>query len=173
MLAGLLVATLQFILYQNKESFIPNSFLSELAEIPAIYLFPFIFFFSLAGSFLGTFLTPMTDAETLKKFYTTVKPWGWWKTVFKMLKNEDIPISQNTNFTRDMSNCFIGIIWQSSMILMPIYFVIRDYELAFISLLIFCITSLILKFTWLDKIKNINSENEENYTLARKNREVQ
>ena len=54
-----------------------------------------------------------------------------------------------------MFNCVIGVIWQSSMIVMPIYFVIRDYPKGYIALMVFAITSLILKFTWLDKVKQI------------------
>jgi hypothetical protein len=41
------------------------------------------------------------------------------------------------------------------MIVMPIYFVIRDYPKGLIALSVFVITSLILKFTWLDKVKQI------------------
>ena len=54
-----------------------------------------------------------------------------------------------------MFNCAVGIVWQSSMIVMPIYFVIRDYPKGLIALSVFVITSLILKFTWLDKVKQI------------------
>ena len=52
-------------------------------------------------------------------------------------------------------NCIIGIIWQSSMIVLPIYFMIRDYPKAIIALVVFGITSAILKFTWLDKVRKI------------------
>ena len=56
-----------------------------------------------------------------------------------------------------MLNCTIGIVWQSSMIILPIYFVIRDYPKAIIWPWLFClITSVILKFTWLDKVREIN-----------------
>ena len=54
-----------------------------------------------------------------------------------------------------MLNCLVGIIWQSSMVLLPIYFMIRDYPKSLIALLIFIITSVILKFTWLDKVRQI------------------
>ncbi len=57
MLSGLLIATFQFFMDQNKGNFVPDSFLYETAHIPAIYLFPAIFAFSLLGSFLGTYFT--------------------------------------------------------------------------------------------------------------------
>ena len=154
MVAGLAIASFQFFIDQNKGSFVPDSFLFRAAEIPAIYLFPVILIFSLLGSFLGTWLTPPTNMEMLKSFYKNVRPWGWWKPVRKELQAEDPQVKKNHDFGRDMLNCIIGIVWQSSMILLPIYLVIRDYPKMGISLLVFAITSLILKYTWLDKVKS-------------------
>ena len=121
----------------------------------AIYLFPIIFIISLLGSFLGTFLSKPTEINTLKSFYKSVRPWGWWDPVYKEILKEDDRIKKNTDFLKDMLNCAIGIVWQSSMIVLPIYFVIRDYPKALIALVVFAITSIILKFTWLDKVKNL------------------
>ncbi len=112
---------------------------------------------SLIGSFLGTFLTKPTEMSTLKSFYKSVRPWGWWGPVYKELLKEDNSFKKNTDFWKDMVNCVIGIIWQSSMIVMPIYFVIRDYPKAIIALTIFVTTSIILKFTWLDRIRKIQN----------------
>ncbi|MCF7567835.1 Na+:solute symporter [Sabulilitoribacter arenilitoris] len=153
MLSGLIIATLQFLLDQNKANFEVGTWLCDLAQIPAIYVFPIIFIVSVLGSFLGTWLTPATTMETLKSFYSNVKPWGWWSPVYKALKKEDQSFTKNNDFVSDMANCFIGIIWQSSMILLPIYFMVRDYQNALWALLVFAITSIILKFTWLNKVK--------------------
>ncbi|WP_420603054.1 sodium:solute symporter family protein [Flagellimonas sp.] len=155
MLAGLLIATLQFILDQNKGSFEEGSLLFDLSHLSAIYLFPIIFGFSLLGSYLGTYLTKPTEVEVLKSFYKNVKPWGWWKPIYAQLKNEDASFEKNNDFWLDMVNCAIGIVWQSSMILLPIYLIIRDYPKTLVTLAVFVITSIILKFTWLDKTKKI------------------
>ncbi|RLD79597.1 MAG: sodium:solute symporter, partial [Bacteroidetes bacterium] len=155
MLAGLIVASAQFILEQNKANLGEGSFLYELISIPAIYLFPMIFGFSLLGSFLGTFLTKPTDMITLKSFYKNVKPWGWWTPVYKELKAEDSNFTKNNDFWLDMFNVAVGIVWQSSMILLPIYFVFRDYPKTGIVFIIFAVTSLILKYTWLDRVRKI------------------
>ena len=71
------------------------------------------------------------------------------------LKKENPAMTKNSDFWYDMMNCMIGIVWQSSMIVVPIYFVIRDYPKAYISLAVFLLTSIILKFTWLDKVRKI------------------
>lgn len=155
MLSGLIIASLQFLLDQNKGSFSEDSILFELSQMQAIYLFPIIFIVSLIGSFVGTFSSEPTDMKTLKSFYRTVRPWGWWGPVYNELKKEENTLNKNTDFWSDMFNCVIGVIWQSSMIVIPIYFVIRDYPKGYIALMVFAITSLILKFTWLDKVKQI------------------
>ncbi|WP_203256922.1 sodium:solute symporter family protein [Hyunsoonleella ulvae] len=153
MTAGLLIATLQFILEQNQDSFQVGSFMHQIATLPVIYAFPAILGISLIGSFLGTFLTPPTNMDTLKSFYTNVRPWGWWNPVFKTIKETNPIFEKNKDFPIDMFNCIIGIIWQSSMILLPIYFMVRDYSNMFCVLVLFVVTSVILKFTWLDKVK--------------------
>jgi len=155
MLAGLIIASSQYFLEQNKGNLSEDSFFLELISIPAIYLFPIIFGFSLLGSFLGTFLTEPTDMKTLKSFYKNVKPWGWWGPVYNELKEEDRQFTKNNDFWLDMLNVLIGIIWQSSMILLPIFFVFRDYPKTGIVLMVFIITSFILKFTWLDRVRHI------------------
>ena len=156
MLSGLIVATLQFMIDQGASTYAEESFLYWYAHIPAIYLFPVILGFSLLGSFLGTYLTPPTATKTLKRFYTSVHPWGWWKPVREQLTEEE-QVGKNKDFGLDMFNCIVGIVWQSSMILLPIYLVVRDYEKTAVSFLVFGVTSLILKFTWLDKVKKLKN----------------
>ena len=155
MFAGLLVATFQFVLDQNKGHLVEGSFFYEVVQLPVIYVFPILFGCSLLGCFLGTYLSKATDMEVLQSFYKTVRPWGWWKPVRNLLHVKGEKIEKNTDFGLDMFNCIIGILWQSSMILMPIYFMIRDYPKTLASLAIFIITSIILKFTWLDSVKKM------------------
>ncbi|MBJ2172830.1 Na+:solute symporter [Aureibaculum sp. A20] len=155
MLSGLIVASFQFFMDQNKDNFSEGSILYELSHIHAIYLFPIIFGVSLLGSFLGTFLSKPTDMNVLKAFYKNVRPWGWWRPVLTELKKDDVTIEKNNHFSLDMLNVLIGIVWQSSMIVLPIYFMIRDYQNTLIALVIFVITSVILKYTWLDKVRKI------------------
>ncbi|HAX14078.1 MAG TPA: sodium:solute symporter, partial [Leeuwenhoekiella sp.] len=89
MLSGLVIATLQFMIDQGASTYAEGSFLFWYSHIPAIYLFPIILGFSLLGSFLGTYLTPPTALKTLKSFYTSVHPWGWWKPVREQLTEEE------------------------------------------------------------------------------------
>ncbi|UKM64519.1 Na+:solute symporter [Flavobacteriaceae bacterium GSB9] len=161
MFAGLVVASLQFILDNNKGNFEPDTILSTLSQLHAIYLFPIIFTFSTLGCILGTLLTPPTNIEVLKSFYTNVRPWGWWNPIYKVLKPEDQNFSKNKDFWFDMVNCVIGIIWQSSMIVLPIFMLIRDYPKTLMSLAVLLLTTAVLKFTWLDKVKQLPDEDDD------------
>jgi len=75
--------------------------------------------------------------------------------VYSELQLEDHSFEKNNNFLMDMMNCAIGIVWQSSMIVLPIFLLIRDYPKMIVSLVVFLITSIILKYTWLDKVRKI------------------
>ncbi|KJD31184.1 sodium:solute symporter [Tamlana nanhaiensis] len=155
MFAGLVVASCQFVLDNYKGTFTPGTLLYKLSEVQAIYLFPIIFTFSVAGCLLGTYFTKPTNIFVLKEFYKNVRPWGFWKPVYNALRSEDQTFTKNTNFASDMLNCVIGIVWQSSMIVLPIFLLIRDYPKTLISLVVFLVTSAILKFTWLDKVRQL------------------
>lgn len=155
MVGGLIAASLQFILDQSKGNLAPGTFLHDLSQVPSIYLFPLIFGMSILGCLLGTYLSKPTDMEVLKSFYSNVRPWGFWTPVYKQLKAEDQSFQKNNDFYLDMMNCVIGIVWQSSMILLPIYFIIRDYPKALVALAVFLVTTTVLKFTWLDRVRKI------------------
>ncbi len=59
------------------------------SETLDLYYFPWILIISLAGALAGTFLSKPTDEETLKTFYKTVNPWGFWKPVRMKVMSED------------------------------------------------------------------------------------
>jgi hypothetical protein len=139
MLAGLLAATI-----------VPQLF----PDTSDIYLFPLILLISFVGCFMGVYFAKADDMEVLKHFYKTTKPWGFWKPVIREIQKENPDFQPNRNFLRDAFNCLIGIIWQMTFVLAPIYLIIKEYyNLAFV-VLIMAITSVVLKKTWYDRLKN-------------------
>jgi Na+/proline symporter len=116
--------------------------------------FPIIFLASAIGSILGSLLTEPEDDETLKKFYKTVRPWGFWKPVHKKVVQDDPSFEGNHDFWKDMFNVLIGIIWQTSLIAFPIFLVLREWTIFCIAFGVTIVTSLILKFTWWNKLKD-------------------
>lgn len=142
MLAGLIAATI-----------VPTLF----TDTSDIYLFPLILVISFLGCILGVYLGKPDDIKVLKNFYKTTKPWGFWKPVIKELQKDDPTFTPNEDFRKDVLNCIIGVVWQMTFVLAPIYLIIKEYYYLSIVLVLMLITSLILKRTWYDKIKQIKN----------------
>ncbi len=116
--------------------------------------FPIILLISLIGSILGTLLTKPEDDETLKQFYKNVRPWGFWKPVHKLVVAEDPTFEGNRDFWKDMFNILIGVVWQTSLIAFPIFLVLREWKSFIIAITITAVTSITLKFSWWNKLKD-------------------
>lgn len=123
-----------------------------LPDISVIFAFPVILSISTLGCLLGTFLTKPDDEKVLKSFYASVKPWGFWKPVDRLVKKDDPGFMENRGFKRDLFNTLVGIIWQMTLVVMPIYLVIRELKNLWIALGIFLVSTIILKRTWYDRI---------------------
>ena len=116
--------------------------------------FPVILIVSTIGSILGALLTKPEDDETLMKFYKTVRPWGFWKPVHQKVVKADPSFEGNRDFLKDMFNIVIGIAWQLSLMVFPIFIVLREWTPFLISTGIMIVTSVILKFNWWNKLKD-------------------
>jgi Na+/proline symporter len=123
-------------------------------EIADIYIFPAILLFSFIGCFAGTLLTKPDPEDLLKKFYKNVRPWGFWKPIHDKIVAEDPTFEGNKDFKRDAVNVVVGIVWQMSLVVLPIYLVIHNYTAMWITLSITVVSMVILKFNWYDKLKN-------------------
>ncbi len=121
---------------------------------PNLYQFPIILVVSLAGCFIATYATNPDDMEVLKKFYKQVRPWGFWKPVHELVMAEDPNFKANKNFKRDMFNVGMGIIWQTSLVALPIFLVIQDMTYIVIDLVVVVIASVVMKKNWYDKLED-------------------
>ncbi|HRH50407.1 MAG TPA: Na+:solute symporter [Panacibacter sp.] len=119
-----------------------------------LYYWPFIFLISLVACFIGTYTAPPTNTETLKKFYTTVKPWGFWKPVHTMVVADDPFFKANKRFKLDMFNVVLGIIAQCCLTLLPMYIVLWLQLPLLITVIILVIIIFILKKTWWNKLED-------------------
>jgi SSS family solute:Na+ symporter len=117
-----------------------------------LYAFPAIFLFSALGCFLGTFLTKPENEEILKNFYMTVRPWGFWKPIADKIKAEQPGFKPNTDCGRHWFNVIVGIIWQTSLVALPIYVVIQRPRGILGALLVLAATTAILKKSWFDHL---------------------
>ena len=119
-----------------------------------LYAFPSIFLFSVLGCFLGTLMSKPEDEEILKDFYKTVHPWGFWKPIVEKIKAEDPGFEPDTGCARHWFNVTVGIIWQVTLVTLPVYIVIQNPRGIAGTLVILVATTLILKKSWFDQLPN-------------------
>ncbi|MDZ7261752.1 MAG: Na+:solute symporter [candidate division KSB1 bacterium] len=118
----------------------------------ALYSFPVILVLSTLGCLLGTFLSRPEPDEILIKFYKQVRPWGFWGPIHKKVLKEEPHFKSDANFKLDLFNVIVGIIWQTSLVVLPIYIVLREKLPFFEAIAVLVITSFILKKTWWNKL---------------------
>lgn len=114
-----------------------------------LYSFPFLFLLCFATCVIASLLTKADDMEVLKAFYIKVRPWGWWAPVRAAVQQEYPQVQKNPHFARDMFNVVVGIVWQTSMVAIPIFMVIKHWQEMVVGIVVLAITSLLLwKFWW-------------------------
>jgi Na+/proline symporter len=121
-------------------------------SLTTIYHFPIIFLISAAASILACLMTSPEPDDILKKFYRDVRPWGFWKPIHDKVLLDSPQVQANTHFAWDAFNVVNGVIWQLMLTILPIAIIIRQKPALWISLLILIVTSIIMKFTWYDRI---------------------
>jgi len=118
-----------------------------------LYYWPVLFLLSMAGSVIGSYVYPPTDMDTLKTFYRTVRPWGCWKPVHRVVVEEDPSFVGNGHFRRDMFNIGLGIVGQLCLTLLPMYVVLGLKLPLLINTGLLLGIVLLLKKSWWDKLK--------------------
>ena len=129
-------------------------------NMDVVIIFPLVLGISIVGCLLGTLLTKPEDDAVLMDFYRRVRPWGFWGPVLKKVLAEDPSFKRNKDFGRDMFNIAVGIVWQVSLVALPLYIVIREFFRAGLALAIILATSAILKFTWYDHLNEREVETD-------------
>jgi Na+/proline symporter len=119
-----------------------------------LYNWPLLFLISIIGCLVGTYTAPPTDMEVLKSFYTTVRPWGFWKPVHEAVIAEKPDFKANDRFKLDMFNVVLGIIAQCCLTLLPMYLVLWLKLPLLIIVAILIVVIFILKKTWWDKLEH-------------------
>jgi SSS family solute:Na+ symporter len=117
-------------------------------SIPAWNAFPYVLAVSLAGCFVGSLTTKPEPDAVLMKFYMQVRPWGFWKPIINKVQKFYPAFEPNKRFGRDIFNIVVGIVWQTSLVLIPISLVTQTYSFLVGVVCSVVITSIILKLTW-------------------------
>ena len=127
-------------------------------SIPSLMAFPYIFVVSLIGCILGSLMSNPEEDKVLMRFYMQVRPWGFWKPVLEKVREFYPDFEPNRNFKRDAFNVVIGVIWQASIVTVPIALVAQQHTILAAALSIVLVTSVTLKFTWWNKLDMLSKE---------------
>jgi hypothetical protein len=121
-------------------------------DILPLYLFPLLLLTSAIACVAASLLTEPEDADILKNFYRTVRPWGLWGAIHRQVVAEDPAFRRNENFARDMFNVTVGIVAQTCLVAAPNFLVIRENVSLAATLLLFGVSAVVLKKTWYDRL---------------------
>ncbi len=128
------------------------------SDILPLYVFPVILLLSSAAAVGGSLYTAPENEERLKEFYKNVRPWGFWGPIHEKVAADDPGFTKNPNFKRDMFNVAVGIVLQTSLVALPIFFVIKEFYSAAITAGLAIGTALILWQTWYKKLRDWPAE---------------
>ncbi len=126
--------------------------LPAVVDVHEIVAFVLVLSVSGAASVAACLATPPESMDLLEQFYTTVRPWGFWGPVLRRCQAKNAKFQKNGNFGYDAFNLLIGIIWQIAMVAMLMYLVIQNFSRMAACLAVFAATSVVLKFTWYDRL---------------------
>ena len=126
-------------------------------DVNELFLFPILLVVSLIGSIVGTYSASATEEDVLKAFYKNVRPWGFWKPIYDKVIAEDPSFKKNEGFGMDMFNVVVGIVAQTTLVILPMYLIFRQEIPIFISIAVLVVCIVLLKKFWWNKLKESNN----------------
>jgi SSS family solute:Na+ symporter len=103
-------------------------------------------------SLISGFVFKPTNMETLLKFYSRVRPFGFWKPIrLEAEKRGLIPVKDSMP-KYDVLNGFLTVIFQVSLALIPFFLFLRQWKNMIAWVFVFAIMGVFLYFTWYKKL---------------------
>jgi SSS family solute:Na+ symporter len=116
--------------------------------------FPWILLVSLIACVAGSLGTAPEPDPVLIRFYRQVRPWGYWGPVLRKIQETEPGFQPNRRFGLDAFNVALAVVWQMTLVTMPLYMVLKNGKGFWISVVVFVVTSAILKKTWHERIED-------------------
>ncbi len=102
---------------------------------------------ALTASIIATYLTPKTDDKVLYHFYSTTRPFGFWKPLKDKLP-EKVRIAMEKEHSNDLKAVPFNLIGQVVLFLMPMQLIIGTYQNFAVTFCIFLICVLGMYHYW-------------------------
>lgn len=128
-----------------------------------LYSFPFLFLACFVTCVVASLLTQPDDMAVLKTFYIKVRPWGWWAPVRAAVQQQYPYVQKNPHFVRDMVNVAVGIVWQTSLVAMPVFLVIRHWPELIIAASVCAVSSIFLWWHWWKNLEDYPADTPEEF----------
>ncbi len=122
-------------------------------NISAVNSFPLILAASTIMSVVASLLTKPDDEATLIRFYMQVRPWGFWQPIYEKVITDNPQFKKNTQAARDLTNVAIGVVWQTSLRLIPVFLIVFELTSMWVAVALVIITTFLLKRNWYDKLE--------------------
>jgi hypothetical protein len=103
---------------------------------------------------VASLLTRPDDEATLVRFYKQVRPWGFWQPIYEKAVAEDPRLKKNTQAARDLTNVAIGVVWQTSLRLIPVFLIVFQLTSMWVAVGLVILTTFLLKRNWYDKLED-------------------
>ena len=121
------------------------------ADAPIYHCFPIVAAVNLLACVAAALLSPPTDRETLKSFYRTVHPGGFWGPVARDVAAED-PGFCKESFAVELLNTALGIPWIMALYVFPIFLMFRRWTAMWGWLAVAAALSVALYFSWYKRL---------------------
>jgi len=119
--------------------------------------FPIVAGVNTVATVAFTLLTPPNDRATLKRFYRTVQPGGWWGPIAREVAAED-PGFRKESFARELFNTLVATPWIVALYLAPVFLMFRQWSKMGTWLAVAAALSVVLYFTWYKHLPAAESE---------------
>ncbi len=115
---------------------------------PVYVTFPSLALIVMAITIVVSLLTPETDLETLKQFYLTVQPAGWWGKISGAVRQSDPQFRKETPFRTDLLVVSLAVPWLVILYTVPVLLVMGRTRQALIGGIALAILTVILFSVW-------------------------
>ncbi len=128
-------------------------------DAPLYVSFPVLFGVSTLSSVLTSLVTPATEIETLKEFYTRIRPAGWWGPVKKAVL-EETPALGRESFGWDLFSALVGAAGLHGLFMASCYLCTRQWMAAALSLAELGVAAIVLYFSWYKRLPSPDEDVE-------------